>query len=169
MTTNITTLYHGSQTSGIKVLKPNPHNAVNKRSVVFATSDPRFALAMMYGTGDELAVGYFVNTQTHEEEMYIDELQPGKLKLLETPGYLYEVSAEGFYQDPALSHVEMVNDSEVRVLREIKVENILEELRKYDISIVTYEDVPATMKERGKEPGKPDQAYTPDRFKDVEQ
>lgn len=168
MNTDTKILYHGSQTPGIKILKPNPHNAVNKRSVVFATSDMRFALAMMYGTGDELAVGYFVNTKTHEEEMYIDELQPGKLKLLEAPGYLYEVSAEGFYQDPVLSHVELVNDGEVEILKEIKVENILAELKKHDISIVSYADVPAAMKERGKEPGKPDQPYGPDRFKDVE-
>lgn len=162
-------LYHGSQTPDLKILKPNPHNAVNKRAVVFATSDIRFALAMMYGTGDELAVGYFVNTNTHEEEMYIDELQPDKLKLLESPGYLYEVSAEGFYQDPALSHVELVKDTEAKVIKMTKLENTLEELKKYKISIVKYEDVPVAMKQRGKEPGKPKNPYASDRFKDVEQ
>jgi len=161
-------LYHGSQTPGLRILKPNPHNAVNKRTVVFATYDIRFALAMMYGTGDELAVGYFVNTETHEEEMYIDELQPNKLKLLEAPGYLYGVSAEGFYQDPALSHVELVKDTEAEIIHTTKIENILGELKKYKISIIKYEDVPTAMKQRGKEPGKPKNPYAPDRFKDVE-
>lgn len=161
-------LYHGSQAPDLKILKPNPHNAVNKRAVVFATSDIRFVLAMMYGTGDELAVGYVVNTETHEEEMYIDELQPDKLKLLEAPGYLYEVSAEGFYQDASLSHVELVKDTEAEVIKMTRVENILEELKKYKISIVKYEDVPVAMKQRGKNPGKPKNPYAPDRFKDVE-
>lgn len=123
---------------------------------------------LMYGTGDELAVGYFVNTETHEEEMYIDELQPNKLKLLEAPGYLYEVSAEGFYQDPALSHVELVKDTETEIIRMTRIENILDELKKHKISIIKYEDVPTAMKQRGKEPGKPENPYAPDRFKDIE-
>lgn len=135
-------VYHGSHTPNLKVLKPNPHNAVHKRSVVFATSDIRFALAMMYGIGDELAVGYFVNTETHEEEMYIDELQSDTLKLLEAPGYLYEVSAEGFYQDPALSHVELVKDMEAEVTKMARIENILDALKKHTISIIKYEGVP---------------------------
>ena len=161
-------LYHGSQTPNLKILKPNPHNAVNKRSVVFATSDVRFALAMMYGTGDELAVGYFINTETREEEMYIDELQPNKLQLLEAPGYLYEVSSEGFYQDPALSHVELVKDSEIKVIRMTKIENILNELKKYKISIVRYDNVPDAMKQREKESDNPKNPYESARFKDVE-
>lgn len=161
-------MYHGSQTPNLEVLKPNPHNAVNKRAVVFATSDIRFALAMMYGSGDELAVGYFVNTKTHEEEMYIDELQPDKLKLLEALGYLYEVSAEGFYQDPALSHIELIKNTEAEIINTTKIENILDELKKYKISIIKYEDVPAAMKQRGKEPSKPENPYAPDRFKDIE-
>lgn len=160
-------LYHGSQVPNLKILKPNSHNAVNKRAVVFATSDIRFALAMMYGTGDELAVGYFVNTETHEEEMYIDELQPDKLKLLEVPGYLYEVKAEGFYQDPSLSHVELVKDTEAEVSKMTRVKNILDELKKYKISIVAYDDVPVAMKQRGKEPDKPENSYSSDRFEEV--
>ena len=160
-------LYHGSQISDLKILKPSPHNAVNKRAVVFATSDIRFALAMIYGTGDELAVGYFVNTDTHEEEMYIDELQPNKLKLLEAPGYLYEVRAKGFYQDSSLSHVELVKDTEAEVIKTTRIENVLNELKKHRISIVKYDDVPAAMRQRGKESGKPENSYAPDRFKDV--
>ena len=163
-----TILYHGSQVPDLKVLKPNSHNAVSKRPVVFATSDIRFALAMMYGTGDELAVGYFVDTNTHEEEMYIDELQPNKLRLLEAPGYLYEVSTEGFYQDPVLSHVELVKDTEAQVIKVSKIYNILDELKKHKITIVKYEDVPEAMKQRGKEAGKPEKSYAPDRFKDIE-
>ena len=163
-----TILYHGSQASDLKAIKPNPHNAVSKRPVVFATSDICFALAMIYGTGDELAVSYFIDTNTHKEEMCIDELRPNASKLLEAPGYLYEVSEEGFYQDSALSHVELVKDTEAEVVKVSKIDNILDELRKHKVAIVKYEDVPKEMERRGKEIGKPKNPYAPDRFKDVE-
>lgn len=161
-------LYHGSQTPNLRFLKPKPHNAVNRRSVVFATSDIRFALAMISGTGDELAVGYFVHPKTHEEEMYVDELQPGKLKLLQEPGYLYEVSAEGFYQDSKLSHVEFVKDTKAKVLKMIKIKNTIQELKKYKVALVKYADVPEAMKRRQKDPRKPKQVYASNRFKEVE-
>lgn len=161
-------LYHGSQTPNLKALKPKPHNAVNGRSVVFATSDIRFALAMTYGTGNELAVGYFINPKTREEEMYIDELQPGKLQLLNASGYLYEVGTEGFYQNPDLSHIEFVKDAEARVMKVTKIKNILEELMKYEISIVKYEDVPMTMKQRGRNLNKPKQVHASNRFEEIE-
>jgi hypothetical protein len=40
-------LYHGSRISDLKALKPYPHNAFGRRSVAFAVSDIRFALARM--------------------------------------------------------------------------------------------------------------------------
>lgn len=161
-------LYHGSRTANLKVLKPNAHNAVGERSVVFATPDVRFALAMIYGTGDELAVGYFVDTETGNEEMYIHELQPGKLKLLDAPGHLYEVNAEGFYKDPALSRVEFVKNTATEVIRVKYVENVFDELKKYDISIVEYENVPEDMRRHGKDPENPEKRHGPDRFKEVQ-
>lgn len=79
-------LYHGSKVAGIKILKPFSHNAIGGEVAVFATTDKKFAMAMIHGTGNELAVGYFVDQQTHKERMYIDELRPGKLDLLNAPG-----------------------------------------------------------------------------------
>ena len=138
-------LYHGSRISGLKVLKPRPHNVVKGRSVVFATPDIRFALAMIYGTGDELAVGYFEDAKTREEEMVINELQSGRLQLLNAPGYLYEVEGAGFYYDSALCHVELIKDTEANILKEIEIPNVLDELKKYSITITKYKDVPGNV------------------------
>lgn len=136
------TLYHGTTRTGIKILKPFPHNVIDGESVVFATSDRRFALAMIHGTGNELAVGYFIDQETHKEEMYINELQEGALALLNASGVLYEIVGENFIADPRLSHVEFVSKVETPVMREMYVENILEELKKDAYpTIVPYEEV----------------------------
>jgi len=159
------TLYHGTTRAGIKILKPFSHNGVNGEPVVFATSDRRFALAMIHGTGNELAVGYFVDQETHKEEMYIDELQEGKLSLLNAPGVLYEVAGDNFISDPRLSHVEFVSKIEIPVTNEVYIENILEELKKdASLRIVPYEKVLEVMKKRGKHPAEPTIKYKANRF-----
>lgn len=131
------TLYHGSKTPDLKTLKPNPSNLLGNIPVVFATSDIRFALSMIHGTGEDLDIGYFVNTKTGEEEMYIKELKPGKIKLLELPGYLYEVENKDFHTDSRLSHAELINNSEIRITNMTIIPNVLKELMNHDVSIIT--------------------------------
>ncbi|HMO02605.1 MAG TPA: hypothetical protein PKD37_03700 [Oligoflexia bacterium] len=161
-------LYHGSPVADLKVLKPNPHNAVNKKAVVFATTDIRFALAMIHGTGEEIAVGYFFNKKTNEEQMYIHELQPGKLKLLEAPGYIYQVNSEGFQADPNLSHIEFFKESEAVVIKQTTINNVLSELLKYtNLSVVEHKNVPTAMQLMGRDISKPKKPHAPDRFKDI--
>ena len=160
-------LYHGSKVKGLTVLKPSPHPAVHSRAVVFATTDIRFALAMIYGTGDELAVGYVVNQSTGEEEMYIDELQEGSASLLDTAGYVYEVAATGFFQEPQLSHVEYIKEGEGKVISVTVIENILQELDAvYGIRVTRYRDVPAAMESRGLSIANPKKPHADDRFPD---
>lgn len=158
------TLYHGSKTAGIESLKPFPHNGVDGESVVFATPDIRFALAMIHGTGDELAVGYFVDQETHKEEMYVDELVPNAFNLLEAPGILYTLEDTGFVPDARLSHLELISKSETPVVSETSYSNILAELKKHNINFVGYENVLAEMKKRGKDPMEATIPYKSDRF-----
>src|SRR5689334_7082022 len=102
-------LYHGTTTEGLKTLKPFPHPAVNGESCVFATSDIRFALAMIYASSNELAVGYYVDQENGAVEMHIDELVPDSLDLLSAPGIIYEVADIGFISDSRLSRVELIS------------------------------------------------------------
>jgi hypothetical protein len=137
MNQNNRTLYHGSKTPNLKALRPNPSKLLDGKPVVFAPPDIRFALSMIHGNGDDLDIGYFVNNETGEEEMYIRELKPRKIKLLELPGYLYEVENLDFYTDSRLSHVELISDFEVKVTKTSIIKNILLEIEKYPIRIIT--------------------------------
>ena len=162
---NMDTLYHGSKHANLTVIKPSRHNAVAGKAVVFASPDIRFALSMIFGTGEQIAVGYTINAKTGEEEMYLDELQPNAFELLNAPGYLYEVSADGFYQNKRLMSAEMIRDKETKVVRVTEIENVLLEIKKYNISITKYDDVPEAMRSRNKNIDQPEQPHTPDRFK----
>lgn len=158
-------LYHGSKTPDIAEFKTFAHNGVDGEEVVFATSDKRFALAMIHGTGNQLAVGYFVDIKTGKEEMYIDELEESALELLNAPGILYEVPADDFISDERLSHVEFIAKKPVKVISELFIPNLLEELKKDNsISMVPYNQVLDAMKLRGKHPGAPKIKYKEDRF-----
>ena len=59
-------VYHSSKTPNIQILEPRPNNGVDGERVVFAIEDPLFAVAMSYGTGIELDVGYHINLDTGE-------------------------------------------------------------------------------------------------------
>ena len=142
-------LYHGSSLAGIKVLEPQATDLFTGK-VVFASPDIRFALAMIYGSDQELGVGYFSNSKTDSLRMYIDELQPAKLELLNRSGYLYHLEAsDDFKASDKLWHVELVSHQPQPVLKQVKIANVLAELAKYDLDIVGYDDVLAALEKRG--------------------
>jgi len=158
-------LYHGSNSGGIKTFEPKQHIVGKDKKIVFATDDRNYALAMTYGTGDELAVSYAVSSSSGKKEIYVDELQPGKLKLLDKPGYLYEVEARHFEPSSEGLESEYVSYSAVPVLVETKIVNILEEFRKSpEVHLIVYEKVPQSMTERNKISGKPTIEHTRSRF-----
>ncbi|MEK7536928.1 MAG: hypothetical protein AAB584_00570 [Patescibacteria group bacterium] len=158
-------LYHGSNTSGIKIFKPSAHKAVGGKEVVFATDNELYALAMIHGTGDQLAVSFSINSQTGEKEMYVDELEKGKLDLLNAPGFIYTVEENYFQKSPEELEGEHVSFTNVPVLSERKIENIKDELKSKGVYLIPYEKVPRSMQERGKSTGNPEKEHAPDRFK----
>ena len=129
-------LYHGSKTPNIKTLSPFPHSIVHNEKVVFATNDLRFALAMIHGTSKEIDVGHEVNTETGEDKMYMKELTPNAFNMISKPGILYTLEDSGFINDPRLSRSEMISKNEAKIIDEKYFENILEELKKYDIDFI---------------------------------
>ena len=157
-------LYHGSKTGGIKVFRPGIHFISRNKPVVFATDDRKYALAMIYGTGNELAVSYSVDGNTGKKEIYVDELQEGKLELLEGVGYLYEVEAEHFILSPEGLESEYVSYASAPVLSETKVDNVAESLKKQGVHLVCYDRVSQSMKQRGKVLTSPEIKHDPDRF-----
>lgn len=160
-------LYHASRIKGLKNLKPHPHNAVDGESVVFATTDPLFALAMTYGSGNVLAASYSYDKNTGKQQFYLDELKENSLKLLENPASLYIIEKKNFIQDKRLKDEEFISKKEVKIIREIKIKNVLKELKRLGAKIIVYDNVLVSMKERGKGPKKPIKRYKADRFKEI--
>ncbi|MEK7095611.1 MAG: hypothetical protein AAB917_03050 [Patescibacteria group bacterium] len=143
--------YHGSKIGGIKFFEPQSHIVGGNKKIVFATNDKNYALAMIYGTGDEVAISYVFNPYTKEKDMYIDELQPGKLELLNNSGYLYEVESKYFQLSPEKLEGEYVSYESVPVFSEIKIMNIMDQLKNIpNLYLVEYENVEESMYKRGK-------------------
>lgn len=161
-----TILYHGSKISGIKLFEPKPHFISQDRGIVFATDDKNYALAMIYGTGDELAVSYVLNPETNKKEMYIDELHKGKLDLLKNEGYLYEVDRKHFEPSPEGLEGEYISYSPVSVLSEIKVGNLMVALKKSNVHLISYDNVLESMKSRGNSLNESVVDHQPNRFKE---
>ena len=103
---------------------------------------------MIHGAGEEIAASYYSSSKIEKKQMYVDELQPDSLQLLQQPGYLYLVAAVGFVPDERLAHSECINRNPVRVLEEFRIADVLGELAKYDVNIIEYDAVPASMQAR---------------------
>ena len=103
---------------------------------------------MIFGSGQELAVGYFLDRDSQQTTMYLDELLPNKLQLLKQTGYLYRLNATGFQKDKRLCDVEYISQKPTPVVAMEKIDNVLEKLQQAAVQIVTYENVPAEMKRR---------------------
>ena len=108
-------LYHGSKLGGLKTLIPHQHSfSLPDAKVVFATNDVRFALAMIHGSGRQLAVGYYSKDSSSNLQMYIDELEEGNFQLLNKPGWIYLVDPSGFKPNQQLAHCEFIKINQQR-------------------------------------------------------
>lgn len=130
-------LYHGSKVGNLSVLKPTYHSLPQKE-VVFASSDIRFALAMIYGSGEEIDVGYSTDLSTGKQSFYLQEQRPNAFQLLRAPGYVYEVGSIGFSSHPKLMPEEFLRESEVLVEHMMYVESVWETLQTFEISFFVF-------------------------------
>lgn len=133
-------LYHGSPVAGIDTLEPRARRALRrftrKRPVVFATGDPRFAVAMIPNISDEVTIGYL------NDRFFVEERKPGGLKKFKVPGTLYTVPTDNFVAgarntDP---YYEVVSVKPVPTLTQQKIESVLDYLRKNNAVIIRYND-----------------------------
>ena len=133
--------------------------------VIFATTDPAFALSMSYGSGDVLAASYALNKNTCKKEFFLDELKPNSLKLLENPASLYVVDSKNFQHDSRLLPEELISKKEINIIEEIIIKNVFKKIKGMGANIIAYGMVLDSMKNRGKDPGKSNKRYKADRFK----
>ena len=103
---------------------------------------------MTYGTAADLAVGYVGSTETNRLRMYIDELQPGRLQLLNEPGYLYAVSPRGFRPSRRWLTSSLSASPRLRFWKGEVVANVLGELKRSGVDLVEYDNVLEAIKKR---------------------
>jgi hypothetical protein len=99
---------------------------------------------------------------SHLKELKIEK---GALELLNQPGYLYKIKSESFKKNKHLIGEEMVSYEPVEVISEEYIPNILEELKRENIEIINYDQVPASMSKRGNKLVK---KYGENRFRSLE-
>lgn len=142
-------IYHGSSLGDIKQLDPRTHR-LSDRPVVFATPHEELALSMsLPASQEELAMGFEEDTATGARTFYIDELQPGKLELLNKPSFLYDLHPSTFSEEglhPNLMREERISYDPVKPFRAPRpFKSALQELRDRGVRIRAYDDVPADM------------------------
>jgi hypothetical protein len=132
-------LYHGSPRADVKELKPQLHKLLDKPGI-FATDIKNLALAMSVPSNDqELASGF------KGDDFYVDELEPGKLSLLDKPSTLYELPGDTFSEQgahPDLMQQERISNVSVKPTRAIAIANVLQALRDGGATIRAYDDIP---------------------------
>ena len=125
-------MYHGSNVSNIKALKPNYNHLVG-REVVFATPNYEYALAMgIDSSNDDLEIGYINGKFT------IAEVYEGAFELLKQPVYMYKVKGKGFHQHPRLPEMEYIIETPVPVQGAKRISNAYQELKRIGTTFIPY-------------------------------
>lgn len=132
-------LYHVSKTAGLKVL--TPHVSTHKKAYVYAIENP--VTGLLFGVPHD-DFDFFINEENGKAlimECYPDafaSIFKGK------SCSVYEVSENGFVRGMTSWNPELVNENEVEVIREIRVDDIysrlLEEESNGNLIIRRYED-----------------------------
>lgn len=126
-------LYHGSKANKLKILLPKK-NHLMKKDVVFAASDERFALAMIYGTDDDFDIGYV--TSNNKRTMYLKEKRKNAFSLYKKPGVLYYVSKKLFKK---FKDIEYISFKPIQVEKYINISNVFSKLKSYrNIKFIEY-------------------------------
>jgi hypothetical protein len=120
-------LFHASQVSDLKVLKPMPSRILDGEEVVFATQTLWFALVCsVRSTSEELDFGF------DDGVPYVREMKSGAFELLKRPSNVYIVSSDLFARDERVGCYdhEFVSRTEVPVLDCISIDSVFDELAK---------------------------------------
>ena len=138
-------VYHGSRIPDLKELSPKESTQVG--SYLYATTNPLVALYFTHSK-DSLHL-YFGTKMVDEKKMfYIVERIPGTLENYRKPSSLYVLDGKDFdyFKKDSFGNNEVRTDKKQTIAKEIKIEDTLEELKKYEergqLKIHTYDNKP---------------------------
>ena len=113
-------LFHGSNTGNISVLKP--HISLEFKSLVYATSDWKYALVRAGKQLDLIREEYYGPDKPFE----LAECYPGAFKqMFDCPGYIYLLADDDFIRN---ENGEYVSEKEVIPLGCVRIDNIWSEM-----------------------------------------
>ena len=138
------TYYHGSQTHGLKSLKPNP-NATHG-NYTYATPSKTVATIFCKRCGDDQVYSLFGDGEGHYTMV---ERIPGAFEyMFDNSASIYQVPAE-YFVDKKTGFKEVLSDKEVPVVKETWIENIRDAIdnlaRKGEITLYHYPDRPESI------------------------
>jgi hypothetical protein len=123
-------LFHCSRKTGLNYLTPFATDNLPD-DVVYATPHQLFALSMAYGTDKDFNVGFYTNRMNPTEKFfYMHERYRGAFSKLKNKASLYVVDPTNFEQRDGLMKEEVISTQPVKVLKEIKIDNVLDALRR---------------------------------------
>ena len=85
--------------------------------------------------------------------------------MLENTASIYLVDEKYFKSDKRLKKEELISKSKVPVIKETRINNVLDELRKRGAHLISYPNVLRSMEGRGTDPENTFEEYNEDRFK----
>lgn len=139
-------LYHGSRHK-MDVIKPKI--STHGIKYVYATEYKEIALAYLADWND-----FEISQGRYEGKMYLVEIKENAFDRYKKDGYLYILSSDNFnYIDHYgnivdYKTIELVNKNSVKPLKCIYIKNILSELKKSNIDLYEYPDLPIFIKSR---------------------
>ena len=122
-------VYHGSNVKGLKVIEPRV--STHQQNLVYATKSPCVATIFLSNGGSDLV--YVLGGQgTNEKPAYLVERLPGVFnKIFSGEGSIYTLNSEPFNYKEGFWNAEVVAEESQMVLKEEKIDNILEKLEEY--------------------------------------
>jgi len=134
MAASTDTLFHGSPTEISDFLNPFESKLLAGEKVVFATTERWIALICIARLCNEEVEFGFINRLP-----YVQLKTPwAKNKLLQSGGYIYTVSDNGFREDLRVGLVqhEFINYNRVAIVNSEKIYSVYYELEKENIAII---------------------------------
>ena len=132
-------LYHISKTSGLKVLKPQI--STHKKAYVYAIENP--VTGLLFGAPHD---DFDFIIREENGKPVVTECYPGVFRLIfeGKKCSVYEVADDGFMRGMTSWSPELVNENEVAVIREVRVDDLcsrlLDEEENGNLIIRRYED-----------------------------
>ena len=123
-------VYHGSNKSDLKVIKPNV--STNMKNWVYATPSLAVATIFLSNKGNDLYY-YLGGSGTKESPIILVERKKDMFKdIFNVSGIIYKLNSENFLENQTGWSMEVVSNKDEKVVEKYTIDNVYNELIKLD-------------------------------------